>query len=100
RGVNVFPSQIESVLLDLKMSPHYQIIVDRVGTTDTLDVMVEMTDNMEFDAVRLVEKTEAKIKQAIDSTLGISAKVHLVSPKSIERSEGKSKRVIDNRKLH
>lgn len=100
RGVNVFPSQIESVLLELKMPPHYQLVVDRVGTTDTLDVMVEMPSDMEFDAVRMVEKTEARIKQAIDSTLGISAKVHLVSPKSIARSEGKSQRVIDNRKLH
>ncbi|WP_343253134.1 phenylacetate--CoA ligase [Ligaoa zhengdingensis] len=100
RGVNVFPSQVESVLLELKMPPHYQIIVDRVGTLDTMEVLVEMDESMEFDAVRLVEKTEAKIKAALDSTLGISAKVHLVSPKSIERSEGKSRRVIDRRNLH
>lgn len=99
RGVNVFPSQIESVLLELKMPPHYQIIVDRVGTLDTVEVLVEMNSDMEFDAVRMVEKTEAKIKHAIDSTLGIAVKVHLVTPKTIERSEGKSKRVIDNRKL-
>lgn len=97
RGVNVFPSQIESVLLELGMPPHYQLVVDRVGTLDTLEVLVEMGENMEFDAVRMVEKTEAKIKAAIDSTLGIAAKVRLVSPKSIERSEGKSKRVIDKR---
>lgn len=97
RGVNVFPSQIESVLLELGMPPHYQLVVDRVGTLDTLEVLVEMGENMEFDAVRMVERTESKIKAAIDSTLGIAAKVRLVSPKSIERSEGKSKRVIDKR---
>ncbi|RPF48665.1 phenylacetate-CoA ligase [Hydrogenoanaerobacterium saccharovorans] len=100
RGVNVFPSQIESVLLNLGMAPHYQLIIDRVNNLDVMEVLVEMNQDMEFDAVRLVEKTEARIKAAIDSTLGISAKVHLVSPKTIERSEGKSKRVVDKRKLH
>ena len=100
RGVNVFPSQIESVLLDLGMAPHYQIIVDRIDNLDIMKVMVEMADGMEFDAVKLVEKREQQIKAAIDSTLGISAKVQLVSPKAIERSMGKTQHVIDNRKLH
>lgn len=76
RGVNVFPSQVESVLLELgDTAPHYMLIVDRVGNLDTLEIQVEMKEDMEFDAVRLIEKTEAKIKAALASTLGISAKV-------------------------
>lgn len=100
RGVNVFPSQIESVLLELgDTAPHYMLIVDREGTLDTLEVQVEMKEDMEFDAVRLIEQTQAKIRGAIASTLGISAKVTLVSPKTIARSEGKAVRVIDKRKI-
>ena len=100
RGVNVFPSQVESVLLELgDTAPHYMLIVDRVGNLDTLEIQVEMTEDMEFDAVRLIEKTEAKIKAALASTLGISAKVTLLPPKSITRSEGKAVRVIDKRKI-
>ncbi|HOJ11225.1 MAG TPA: phenylacetate--CoA ligase [Clostridiales bacterium] len=100
RGVNVFPSQIESVLLDLgETAPHYQLIVDRVGKLDMLEVRVEMTQYMFSDQVRNIENTEKKIRNAIESTLGISAKVKLVEPKSIERSEGKAKRVVDNRKI-
>lgn len=98
RGVNVFPSQIESVLLDTpQVSPHYQIIVDRINNLDTLKILVEMSQDMDFDAVRLVEEKECEIKASVESVLGISATVKLVEPKTIVRSEGKAKRVIDNR---
>lgn len=101
RGVNVFPSQIESVLLDIKgITPNYQLIVDRRGTLDTLDVLVEMSPDMPFDAVRMVEDKENEIKSAVESVLGIAATVKLVEPKTIERSEGKAKRVIDNRRQY
>lgn len=99
RGVNVFPSQIESVLLDLGMPPHYLLVVDRKGTLDTLEVLVEMDSSMEFDAVRLIEQKEKEIRRAVESTIGIAAKITLVSPNTIERSEGKAKRVDDRRKL-
>ncbi len=98
RGVNVFPSQVESVLLDLGLTaPHYVLIVDRVDNKDRLEIKVEMSGEMFSDAVRHIEETEAVIQRAVESTLGISAKVTLVEPKSLERAEGKSKRVIDNR---
>lgn len=100
RGVNVFPSQIESVLLETgETAPHYLLIVDRVGTLDTLEVWVEMTPGIFSDEVRRLEDIEKKIHKEIESTLGITAKVRLVEPKSIERSEGKAKRVIDKRKV-
>jgi phenylacetate-CoA ligase len=100
RGVNVFPSQIESVLLETgEAAPHYQLIVDRVGVLDSLEVLVEMTPDIFSDEVRRLEDIEKKIKHDIESTLGISAKVRLVEPKTIERSEGKAKRVIDKRKI-
>lgn len=99
RGVNVFPSQVESVLLSLgDMSPHYQLIVDRAGNLDTLEVQVEMTEGLFSDAVKGIEQQEARIRGALNSTLGIAAKVTLVEPKSIARSEGKAVRVIDRRK--
>lgn len=99
RGVNVFPSQIESVLLELGLAtPHYQLIVDRVGTLDSLEVQVEMTPSMFSDEVRHIEKAEQKIRNSIESNLGLTCKVRLVEPKSIERSEGKARRVIDKRK--
>ena len=97
RGVNVFPSQVESVLLDLGMPPHYLLIVDRQGSLDTLEIQVKMDASMTFDAVRLIEKKEAAIRRAVESTLGIAAKITLVSPSTIARSEGKAKRVIDKR---
>lgn len=98
RGVNVFPSQIESVLLEIKdVSPHYQIIVERKNNLDIMQVLVEMSSDMAFDAVRLVEEKENEIRAKVESVLGISAKIKLVEPKTIERSEGKSKRVIDRR---
>ncbi len=102
RGVNVFPSQIEEVLLKVSggdLTPNYQIIVDRVNNTDTLDINVEMSEQMFSDAIRSVERVERSIEAQLRSILGIGAKVHLRSPKSIERSEGKAKRIIDNRKL-
>ncbi len=100
RGVNVFPSQIESVLLSVgNTSPNYLIIVDRAGTLDTLEIQVEMTDFEFSDEVRRVELLEKEIRSKIESTLGISAKVRLVEPKTIERSAGKAVRVIDKRKL-
>ena len=76
------------------------MIVDRVNNQDTLEVLVEMTDEFEFDVVRVVQSKQKEIESSIHSTLGITAKVRLVSPKSIERSEGKAKRVVDNRKLY
>jgi len=100
RGINVFPSQVESVLLSIgNTSPHYQLIVDREDNLDILTVLVEMNEEMFSDEVRGLEGLEQKIKAALSNVLQISAKVRLVSPKSIERSEGKAKRVIDNRNI-
>ena len=102
RGVNVFPSQIEEVLLRIGegVTPNYQIIVGRENNTDTLDINVEMTEKLFADDVKSIEKIERKIVSDLRSVLGIGAKVHLVNPKTIARSEGKAKRVIDNRNLH
>lgn len=100
RGVNVFPSQIESVLLEMgETSPHYKIIVDRIGNLDVLEVWVEMTQDMFSDEVKRIEEIERKIRREIENTLGISVTVKLTEPKSIERSEGKAKRVVDKRKF-
>lgn len=100
RGVNVFPSQVESVLLSLgETSPHYQLIVDRQGHLDILTVMVEVSDDMFSDEVRKLEMLEKKIQHELASVLKISARVRLVAAKTLERSEGKAKRVIDNRKI-
>ena len=100
KGVNVFPSQIESVLLNIsKATPNYQIIVDRVGTTDTFEILVEISDDMFSDTVKTIEELAKKISNDIHSILGIRAKIKLVEPKSIPRSEGKAVRVIDKRKL-
>lgn len=100
RGVNVFPSQIESVLLEIgQTAPHYLLIVDRKDNLDTLEIWVEMNQSMFSDQIKKIEDVERKIKKEVESTLGISAKVKLVEPKTIERSEGKAKRVIDKRKI-
>ena len=101
RGVNVFPSQIEEVLLKISegVTPNYQIIVGRENNTDTLDINVEMSENIFADDIKTIEKTERTITNNLRSVLGIGAKVHLVNPKTITRSEGKAKRVIDTRKL-
>ena len=100
RGVNVFPSQIEAVLLKEGYSPNYQIVLDRVNNTDTFDVNVEMTPDMFCDTVKGTQEAEKKLVNAMLNMLGIRPTVHLVAPKSITRSEGKAVRVIDKRKLH
>ncbi len=99
RGVNVFPSQIESVLINAGYQANYQIVVDRVNHSDTLDVMVEMTPEMFTDNVGVIKKRQSELEAGLRSMLGISAKVILVAPKSITRSEGKAVRVIDKRKI-
>jgi len=101
RGVNVFPSQIEEVLLKQgdAITANYQIIVDRVNNTDTFDILVEMSPELFADDIKSVQAVSTKIKHGLRSTLGIGANVKLVSPNTIARSEGKAKRVIDNRKL-
>jgi phenylacetate-CoA ligase len=99
RGVNVFPSQIETVLLKRGYSPNYQIIVDRVNHSDTFEVQVELTPEMFSDTVRKVAARESELLAAMRSMLGISLKVTLVAPRSITRSEGKAVRVIDRRKI-
>ncbi|MBR2972591.1 MAG: phenylacetate--CoA ligase [Clostridia bacterium] len=99
RGVNVFPSQIETVLLNEGYQPNYQIIVDRANNTDTFDVNVEMNPEQFTDKVSDVLALEKSLADAMKTILGINPKVHLVAPKSIARSEGKAVRVIDKRKL-
>jgi len=100
RGVNVFPSQIESVLMEMEeVEPHYQLIVDRVDNLDTLTVLVEVGERLFSDEVRHLQDRERKIAKNIKDYLGVSAKVKLVEPKVIARSEGKAVRVIDNRKM-
>jgi phenylacetate-CoA ligase len=99
RGVNVFPSQIETVLMNAGYPANYQIILDRVNYTDTFEVQVEMTDEMFSDEVKLIEKREKELLASMRAMLGISPKVTLVNPRAITRSEGKAVRVIDNRKI-
>jgi phenylacetate-CoA ligase len=102
RGVNVFPSQIEAVLIAIEgLEPHYQLIVDRVGTLDTLEVQVEVTDSqfINADEVKVLQKLEKQLMKDMKDYLGITAKVKLVEPKTIQRSEGKASRVIDKRKI-
>lgn len=99
RGVNVFPSQIETVLLRQGYLPNYKIIVDRVNNTDTLEVQVEMTEDMFSDTVTKVKEYEKALESELRSLLGIGADVKLVAPNSIERSMGKAVRVVDKRKL-
>ncbi|HOV86184.1 MAG TPA: phenylacetate--CoA ligase [Syntrophobacteraceae bacterium] len=100
RGVNVFPSQIESVLMEIEeVEPHYQLVVDREGNLDTLTVMVEIGEEAFSDEVRKLQALEKKISKNIKEYLGVSATVKLVEPKMIARSEGKAQRVIDKRKF-
>ena len=99
RGVNVFPSQIETVLLNNGYPANYQIIVDRINNNDTFDIHVEMTPEMFTDNLGEVESRQAHLTEDLKAMLGIKAKVTLVAPKSITRSEGKAVRVIDNRKF-
>jgi phenylacetate-CoA ligase len=100
RGVNVFPSQIEAVLLNEGYTPNYQIVVDRVNNTDTFDIYVELSPEMFSDKIADIQRREQSLNTAMRSMLGIGPKIHLVAPKSIARSEGKAVRMIDRRKLH
>ena len=100
RGVNLFPSQVESVLLEMSgIKPHYLLIVDRVNNLDTLELKVEVDEAFFLDKISQLESLSKKLRDTLESALGLSIKVTLVEPKMIERSEGKSKRVIDKRKF-
>ncbi|MGE5527864.1 MAG: phenylacetate--CoA ligase family protein [Patescibacteria group bacterium] len=100
KGVNVFPSQIESVLMEMEeVEPHYQLIVDRVGYMDTLEVLVEVPERYFVGSLKVLEDLTERTEERIRSLLGLDVKVRLVEPKSIERSMGKAKRVIDKRKI-
>ncbi|MBR5359452.1 MAG: phenylacetate--CoA ligase, partial [Lachnospiraceae bacterium] len=100
RGVNVFPSQIETALLEAGgVAPQYQIIVDRVNNLDTLEVLVEMEESSFSDEVKEIEALNKRVSHAIQQMIGLAVKVKLVAPKTIERSMGKAVRVIDNRKF-
>ncbi|HQL41463.1 MAG TPA: phenylacetate--CoA ligase, partial [Candidatus Omnitrophota bacterium] len=101
RGINVFPSQIEEVLLNIEgTEPHYQIIVTREhGGLDEMEVLVELKESFFSDEVKQLQHIETKIKREIETVLGIGAKVRLVEPKTLTRFEGKAKRVLDKRTL-
>ena len=99
KGVNVFPSQIETVLLEQGYAPNYQIVVDRVNHSDTMEVLVELPVEKFSDSLAVIAEQEKKLVDALKAMLGIFAKVRIVSPKSITRSEGKAVRVIDKRKI-
>jgi phenylacetate-CoA ligase len=100
RGVNVFPSQIESVIMEFDgIEPHYQLVVERQGRLDTLSVMVEVNERLFSDEVKNLQAMERTLEKNIKELLGVSAKVKLVEPKSIQRTEGKAVRVIDKRKI-
>jgi len=100
RGVNVFPSQIESILVGIEgVEPHYLLIVDRMENLDTLEVQVEVDERLFSDEIKVLQKLSRRIEKEIKDMLGVTCSAKLVEPKSIQRSEGKAKRVIDNRKL-
>lgn len=100
RGVNVFPSQIENVLLGIEgLEPHYELIVDRDGKLDTLEIRVEVSETSFSDEVRTLQKLEKRISKDVKDYLGVSAAVKLVEPKSLQRFKGKAQRVIDKRKI-
>jgi phenylacetate-CoA ligase len=100
RGVNVFPSQIEAVLMAVEgVEPHYQLVVSREGTLDFLEVHVEVNESIFTDEIKGLERLAKQVEDEIKDLLGVSCKVRLVEPKTIQRSEGKAKRVIDKRKL-
>ncbi|MPN38813.1 Phenylacetate-coenzyme A ligase [bioreactor metagenome] len=100
RGVNVFPSQIESELLKFaEVEPHYMIYIDRINNLDMMEVDVEMTEEFFSDEVRKIEDLERKLRSRVESSIGINVKIRLVEPRSIPRSEGKAKRVEDRRKI-
>lgn len=98
RGVNVFPSQIESILLETEgLTPHYQIVVTRDGNLDNIEVQVEVSESFFSDEIKQLQRREARLQKTIKEFLGVTARVRLVEPRSIQRSEGKAKRVIDQR---
>ncbi|GFO63297.1 MULTISPECIES: phenylacetate--CoA ligase family protein [Geomonas] len=100
KGVNVYPSQIEDVLFAIEgCQPHYQLVVDRKGALDTLEIRIEVTENIFFDEMKKQKAFLDKVEKKIDSVLGVGAVVKLVEPNSIPRAEGKACRVIDNRKI-
>jgi phenylacetate-CoA ligase len=100
RGVNLFPSQIESILLEIsETEPHYQIIVDRINNLDSIELKVEVEEDFFQDKISELESLQQKIQNKMESSIGLSLKVTLVEPKTLERSESKAKRVIDNRKF-
>lgn len=100
RGVNVFPSQVEAALLEMgEVSPHYMLIVDRINNLDILEVQVEVEERFFSDEIKQLEHLTRKIEHVLQSALGLSVKVKLVEPKTIARSEGKAKRVLDRRQL-
>ncbi len=101
RGVNVFPSQIETVLMEMQETePHYELIVTREGALDSVEIKVELNENSFSDEMKIMHELEMKIKNRLRNALGLSGKVTLVAPKTIERTVGKAKRVIDNRNLN
>ena len=101
RGVNVFPSQVEAALINVEeVTPHYMMIVDRVNNLDTLEIQVEVDTKYYTDEIRGIEKLTKKIGGVIQSALGLSAKITLMGPNTLKRSEGKAVHVIDNRKLY
>ncbi len=101
RGVNVFPSQIEAALIDVKeVSPHYMMIVDRVNNLDSLEIQVEMSSDYVIDEVRGIEALNKKIAHVISQAIGLNAKIKIVEPMTLKRSEGKAVHVIDNRKIY
>jgi phenylacetate-CoA ligase len=98
RGVNVFPSQIESVIMETRQfAPHYELVVERLGTLDQLTVRVEVNEGMFSDEIKNLQSIERELERNIRETLGVTTRVKLVEPKSIQRSEGKAVRVIDKR---
>jgi phenylacetate-CoA ligase len=100
RGVNVFPSQVEHVLMGIEgVEPHYQIIVERQGTMDTMSVEVEVSESLFSDEIKELEQLTRRITRDIKDILGVTCQVRLVNPRSIQRSEGKAQRVIDKRQI-
>ena len=101
RGVNLFPSQVEAALIDVKeVSPHYMIVVDRVNNLDTLEIQVEVSPQYYTDEIRVLEGLTKKISHVISQALGLNPKIKLVEPQTLVRSEGKAVHVIDKRKLY
>jgi phenylacetate-CoA ligase len=100
RGINVYPSQIETALLKVEGTlPHYQIVLTREKDLDVMEVQVEVTPEVFADTVGALEQLQNKLSRSIESTVGVRANVRLVQPRTIQRSEGKAKRVIDQRKM-